>query len=130
MYLFSGRGVRLEPKKKASLRAEIGEPAPCGELVVPLHTLGTSRLETTVGMGGLLLKYAPLAVSGSKNHAVMSPVNGTLLRVETRRHPFYGQVPCALIRPSAQEEELPGARYDLQSITLDEMISAAKTRSG
>lgn len=100
MYLFTGRGVELPQEKNASLGEGIRALPLCSQLEVPLYTLGKTELELTVGIGGSVQKYAPLAMSPSRNHAIVSPVTGALVGVGTRIHPLLGSVPCAFLRPS------------------------------
>lgn len=104
MYLFTGRGVELPQEKNSSLQGEIQKLPLSPRLEVPLYTLGRTQLELTVGIGEPIRKYAPLALSPSRNHAILSPVSGTLAGVASRVHPLLGKVPCALIRSNPEGE--------------------------
>jgi Na+-translocating ferredoxin:NAD+ oxidoreductase subunit C len=108
MYLFTGRGVELPQEKNSSLQGEIQKLSLSSRLEVPLYTLGRTQLELTVGMGEPIRKYAPLALSPSRNHAILSPVSGKLMGVDSRIHPLLGKVPCALIQadPEGEEEKI------------------------
>lgn len=101
MYLFTGRGVRLEPRKAASLNEPVQELPLCGLLAVPLYTLGKTKLELTAGVDGKVAKFAPLALSRSRGHAILAPVSGRIRGVKQMEHPLLGKVPCALLEPEA-----------------------------
>lgn len=104
MYLFTGRGVELPQEKNGSLQGAVQKLPLCPQLEVPLYTLGRTQLELTVGVGQPIQKYAPLALSPSRNHAIRSPAAGTLSGVTSRVHPLLGKVPCALIQPDPEGE--------------------------
>jgi electron transport complex protein RnfC len=104
MYLFTGRGVDLPQEKNPSLQEEIRAVHPGPLVEVPLYTLGKTQLELQVRVGETVQKYAPLAVSPSRNHAIVAPCTGTLLGVKTRVHPLLGKAPCAQIAPDPQEK--------------------------
>ena len=108
MYLFTGRGVEIPQEKNSSLQGEIQKLSLSSRLEVPLYTLGRTQLELTVGVGEPIRKYAPLALSPSRNHAILSPVSGKLMGVDSRIHPLLGKVPCALIQadPEGREEKI------------------------
>ena len=124
MYLFTGRGVRLEPRKAASLSGPVEELPLCGRLAVPLYTLGKTKLELTAGMGGKVAKYAPLALSRSRGHAILAPVSGRVLGVELREHPLLGKVPCALLEPDEAVQPCRTSAPPLESFAA--FVEAAK----
>ena len=126
MYFSNRRGVRLDSHKKPAINRPIETPEPSPGAVVPLYTLGRTRLETTVGLGEKLAKFAPLAISKIRNHAIVSPVSGTLKNIETLTHPFLGRVPCALIQIDPELPPLRMRGYSLDEISEDEIIELSK----
>ena len=126
MYFLNRRGVRLDSQKSPAISLSIETPEPSPGAVVPLYTLGRTRLETTVGLGEKLAKFAPLALSKSRMHAIVSPVSGILKNIETLTHPFLGRVPCALIQldPDLPPRKMRG--YSLDEIAPDDIIELSK----
>ena len=82
MNLFFGRGIAVEDLKKPMIDQKIDTMPLCDYIAVPLVTYGKSVLETTVQVGGEVQKFAPLALSKSGNHCIISPVAGRLEGVE------------------------------------------------
>ena len=126
MYFSNRRGVRLDSHKKPAINRPIETPEPSPGAVVPLYTLGRTRLETTVGLGEKLAKFAPLAISKIRNHAIVSPVSGTLKNIETLTHPFLGRVPCALIQLDPELPPLKMRGFSLEEISEEEILELSK----
>ncbi len=126
MYFHNRRGVRLDSHKKPAISRPIETPEASPGAVVPLYTLGRTRLETTVGLGEKLAKFAPLALSKSRMHAIVSPVSGILKNIETLTHPFLGRVPCALIQIDNAIPPLRMRGYSLSDISPDDIVELSK----
>lgn len=126
MYLFTYRGVRLTGEKDRSLSHAIKTLPLCEEVAVPLFTLGQNRLFTTVPIGGGLLKNAPLAISKSRRHAMVSPVCGTLMAVRELSHPMLGDFPCAVIRCSQEQRSIELRGVKEEELSFDGLVALAK----
>ncbi len=127
MRLFFGRGVAVENLKRPTLEGKIETLPPSGYIAVPLTTYGKSELETTVRVGQEIKKFAPLAMSKSQNHCIVSPVTGTLEGVEVMEHPLLGQIPCAVMGVSKDDVvPKPYGRLRDKDLNREKIIAVAK----
>ena len=127
MNLFFGRGIAVEDLKKPMIDQKIDTMPLCDYIAVPLVTYGKSVLETTVQVGGEVQKFAPLALSKSGNHCIISPVAGRLEGVEVMVHPLLGQIPCAVMGVKKEKKaQTVSNRVQEKNLTREKIIAIAK----
>lgn len=127
MNLFFGRGISVEPLKRPMIQQPIQTIPRSDYISIPLLTYGKNVLETTVRVGEEIQKYAPLALSKSGNHCIISPEAGKLEGIEIMEHPLLGQIPCAVLEVQKGESvPVPYKRIRERDLTRERIIAIAK----
>lgn len=121
MYLFLGKGVKVENRKKPAIQKKIETPPLGAFACVPLFDHGRGP-ENAAEVGSKIEKYSLL--SEGKN-PVYAPVAGIVSGLEVIDHPLLGKVTCSMIAVNKKATDRGVKRPAKQEFTAEELVQIA-----